>query len=103
MFIPFIISLILYFVTPNNAGAGMMSDRYCLLLYFFGFVWIVSRIVATKLNFILIGIVMVLHFSLLFKHHNGALVKLNNNAITINKAAKYISENKIVLPINLSK
>ncbi|MEM0354946.1 MAG: hypothetical protein QXW79_05185 [Thermoplasmata archaeon] len=33
---------------------------------------------------------------------NGTIKNLNTNAITINKADEYISDNSIVLPVNLS-
>jgi len=100
--IPLLISILFYFLTPNGSSAGMMSDRYCLILYILGIVWIVSRSVETKFNNIIILIVLILHFGLLFKHLNGTIRKLDANAITINKVDEYISENSVVLPVNLS-
>ncbi|KFD38298.1 hypothetical protein AT05_10865 [Schleiferia thermophila str. Yellowstone] len=100
--IPLLLSIFLYFVTPNGSSAGMMSDRYCLILYMLGLVWVVSRSVATKFNGILIFSILILHFGLLFKHLNDTIKKLDANAIAINMADEYISENSIVLPVNLS-
>jgi len=100
--IPLLLSIFLYFITPNGSGAGMMSDRYGLILYFFGLIWIVSRSVNIKFNHVIIFLVLILHFGLHFKHLAGSLGKLDANAISINEAGKSISENSIVLPVNLS-
>ena len=100
--IPLLLTILLYFITPNGSSAGMMSDRYCLMLYVLGLIWIVSRSVKTKFNSIIIFSVLILHFGLLFKHLNGTIRNLDANAVTINKADEYIAENSIVLPVNLS-
>tara|TARA_B110000483_G_C18157641_1_gene528030 strand:+ start:101 stop:1681 length:1581 start_codon:yes stop_codon:yes gene_type:complete len=100
--IPLILTILLLFITPNGTGAGMMSDRYCLMLFIFGLILIVSRPSRIKINTIVILIFVVLHIGLLFKHLNGTIKKLDKAAIAINNTEKYISENDIVLPINLS-
>ncbi len=100
--IPLILTIILLFITPNGSGAGMMSDRYCLMLFIFGLILIVSRPTKIKINNIVILIFVVLHIGLIFKHLNGTIKKLDKDAIAINDTEKYISENAIVLPINLS-
>jgi hypothetical protein len=100
--IPLFISTVLLFIIPNGSSAGMMSDRYCLMIFMLGLIWIVSRAIPGKLNPILVCIVLTLHIGLLFKHLNGTIRKLDADAVTINKAESYIVENSIVLPINLS-
>ncbi len=100
--IPLLLTILLFFITPNVSSAGMMFDRYCLMLFIFGLVWIVPRSIKTKFNGIIILSILILHFGLLFKHLNCTIRKLDSHAITINKAAKYIFENSIVLPVNLS-
>jgi hypothetical protein len=100
--IPVIFAFILLFVTPNEANAGMMSDRYCLLFYMFFLIWVVSRSINIKFNNILILIILLLHIGMLFKHTYGTIRKIDKDAITIKSAEKYISENSIVLPVNLS-
>lgn len=100
--IPLILSILLFFITPNGSSAGMMSDRYCLMLYFFGLIWIILRSVESKFNNIIILLILLLHVGLLLNHLNGPIKRLDANAVTINKADKYIAENSIVLPVNLS-
>lgn len=100
--IPLILSILLLFITPNGSGASMMSYRYCLVFYMIGLTWIVARSIKARLNGMLIFCILILHFSLLFKHLNGAIRKLDENAITISKIDKYVPENSIVLPISLS-
>ncbi len=102
MLIPIAVSTILLFTTPNGSGAGMMSDRYCLMIFIFGLVWISARAVHSKFNRIVILFILLLHIGLQFKHLNGTIKKLNLHALTIYQAEDYIKDNSIVLPINLS-
>lgn len=100
--IPLLLSLALLFITPSGSGAGMMSDRYCLLVYIFGLIWIIARTVHFKINYYLTVIVLLLHFGLLLKHINGSIRELDADAGTINQVENYIEENSVVLPVNLS-
>ena len=100
--IPILLAFVLLFIIPNGSGAGMMSDRFSLMIYILGLVWIVSRAVQSKFNVIAIVFVLVLHFGLLFKHLNGTIKNLDKDAQTIHYAANFVSNNSIVLPINLS-
>lgn len=100
--IPIILILFLLFLTPNGSGAGMMSDRYCLMFFIFGLVLIASRPLNVKLNIVVIPIILFLHIGLIFKHLNGTIKNLDKHAITINNTEKYILKNSIVLPVNFS-
>jgi hypothetical protein len=100
--IPLIISIILFFCIPDGSSAGMMSDRYCLIIFIFILIWVVSRALPNKLNSFIIFFILVLHFGLLFKHLNATIKKLDSNAVSIQKTGEYINANNIVLPINLS-
>lgn len=99
--IPLILSIILFFVTPNGANAGMMSDRYCLLLYILGLIWVIARSVKIKFNAVIILVALGIHFGQLFPHFN-TVKGLNRDAVAINKAVEHIHENSIVLPVDLS-
>lgn len=101
--VPFLISLILYFIIPDGSSAGMMSDRYCLLIYILALIWILSQPLPLKLGKYIGLIVIILHFWLLFYHMHGSIRNLNKDAVAINKASIYIKENSIVLPVNLSE
>lgn len=102
IFIPLLISTILLFAIPNGSSAGMMSDRFCLIVFIFALIWTVSRAFSSKFNRIIILFILTLHFGLLRDHLNRAVSNLDKNATCIYKAGNYISENSIVLPINMS-
>jgi hypothetical protein len=102
MLVPLAISLYLLFFTPDGSGAGMMSDRFCLLLYVFLLIWTVSQARPAFINRYIILITVVLHFGLLLHHMNGTIRKLNNDAINIHQSGNFIEDNSIVLPVNLS-
>ena len=100
--IPIIISLTLYFITPNDSSAGMMSDRYCLIFYIFSLVWVCSRSIKNNLSRLLVLFMIFLHIGLIFKHLNGTIKKLDKDALSIYNSSVYIKDNSIVLPINFS-
>ncbi|MEN8123017.1 MAG: hypothetical protein ABFS35_21940 [Bacteroidota bacterium] len=102
MLIPLSVALVLYFIIPNGSSAGMMSDRYCMIIFIFLLLWTVVRAVPSNLNKIIIVLFLGLHLGLLIKHLNGNLRELNNHAITINEANDYLIDNSIVLTVNLS-
>ncbi|MFC2104329.1 hypothetical protein ACFLS4_03140 [Bacteroidota bacterium] len=102
LLVPIIITLALYFITPNSSGAGMMSYRYCLIFYMFGLLWICSRSIQNNFNRVLVLFIIFLHIGLLFKHLNGPIRKLDKDAQSIYQSSKYINDNNIVLPIDLS-
>ena len=100
--IPIALGLVLFFLVPNGSGAGMMSDRYCLMVFMLLIIWIASFKLPPKATQVFIVLIIAFHFGLLLKHHNGAIRDLDKNAQTIAITEKYIEKNSIVLPINLS-
>lgn len=102
MLIPLLLTLLLLFITPDGSGAGMMSDRYCLMFFIFSLVYIGARPVRTKMVTVFIAIFILLHMGLTFKHLNGAIKRMNKNAISICETDKHIKKNSIVLPVNFS-
>ncbi|MCX8147865.1 hypothetical protein [Thermaurantimonas aggregans] len=100
--IPLFITFILYIFTPNGASAGMMSDRYALILFIFLLLWIVSRVKLTWIHPVLIVIAMFTHILLQLKHYNKDLWMLDKHARTLYAISEHIEENSIVLPINFS-
>lgn len=103
LLIPFFASLVLFFLVPTSAGAGMMSDRYCLLVFIFFALWASSLKIPRNAGRVFIGVVVLLHLGLLLKHHNSGIIGLNKHAVQINDASVYIQENSIVLPVNMSE
>ena len=80
----------------------MMSDRYCLIIYILGLLWVVARSVYTQYNSVIVLVFLILHFGLLFNHFHGTIVKLDEHANDIKQADSFVSENSIVLPVNFS-
>ena len=95
------ISFVLYFVVPDAAGAGMMSDRFCLLFYIMYITWLalqdfpgwVRNMAATAI--VILSLFMVNRYIYSTKF-------LNADAEEIYNAAANIKPNSIVLPVNLS-
>lgn len=78
--IPLFITFILYILIPNGASAGMMSDRYTLILFIFLLLWIVTRVKFSWINLVLIVIVMFIHLVLQLKHFRRDLRILDKHA-----------------------
>lgn len=103
LLVPFFLALGLFFMVPTSAGAGMMSDRYCLLVFIFFALWASSLKIPQNAGRVFMGVVVLLHLGLLLKHHNSGIQGLNKHAVQINDASVYIQENSIVLPVNMSE
>ncbi len=101
MLLPLLTSLFFLFLMPDGAAAGMMSDRYCLIFFIFTLVWISARAKKSKWNYLVIVLVLVLHFDLQFRHLK-VLKQLNKSTVEIYQAQEYIEKNSILLPINMS-
>jgi len=99
---PIIISVILLFITPNGSNAGMMSDRYCLMAFLFGLVWVSARTKVGTISSILVLFAVFLHFGLQYRHIKDTLVNLDKDAKTIYSAGAFVKENSIVLPVNVT-
>lgn len=102
LIIPLIFTLILMFTVPNGSNAGMMSDRYCLLAFIFFITWVSSQPLPKVVSYFFMILIITLHTSLIFKQRYGTIKNLDKNAIVIYKAAEYIEENSVVLPVNMS-
>ena len=101
LWFPVCLTLVLYFVLPNDSNAGMMSDRLGLLFFIYLIIIASSRNLPVKIMSIFYVIIIFLNFSLLIKY-NTTLSNLDKDAVMISESAKYIEKNKVVLPINLS-
>jgi hypothetical protein len=102
LLLPCLLALLLFFIVPTGAGAGMMSDRYCLLFYMFFITWIAAQNLPVKMSRVFAGLIVLLHMGLLLKHHNETIRSLNNHAVLINNASEHMQNNSIVLPVNMS-
>lgn len=102
LLLPLFLAILLLFIIPDGGGAGMMSDRFCLMLYIVGITWVVLNKLPKKPVMVSIVILISLHLGINFKHLNGTLRKLDKHAKEISNASNYIEENSIVLPVNIS-
>jgi hypothetical protein len=102
LIIPVILSLSFLFTIPNGSGAGMMSDRFCLLFYIFFIIWVSSQAVQKTIKYISIVLIISFHLGHVFKIQNGTIRDLNKDATQIYQSSKYIKENSIILPVNMS-
>jgi hypothetical protein len=100
--IPLIVTLVLYFKTPNDAVAGMMSDRYCLQSNFFFILWVCAQPMPPRLGTFFAILVVWVHVDLLQMKHDGPLKDLNKDASTLAEAAKLLDANSVVLPVNMT-
>ncbi len=100
---PMFIALVCFFTIPNGAHAGMMSDRFCLLAYMFFIIWVVCQPLKGRIVSVLIALIVILHVGLMFKRQNGTIRSLDKDATCIGNTSKYIGENSIVLPVNMSE
>lgn len=100
--VPFLLALALFFIVPTGAGAGMMSDRYCLVIFIFFVLWASSQRIPRNAGRVFIAAIVLMHMGLLLKHHNAGIRVLNKHAVQIHNASAYIQENSIVLPVNMS-
>lgn len=101
LWVPACLTLILYFVLPNDSSAGMMSDRLGLLLFIYLIIIAALRNLPVKIMSLFYVVIILLHFSLLIKH-SITLRSLDKDAIMISESAKYIEENTVILPVSLS-
>jgi hypothetical protein len=100
--IPVILSLLFLFTTPNGSGAGMMSDRFCLMFYIFFIIWVSSQDIPKTIRYISIVLIISFHLGHVFKLQNGTIRDLNKDATQIYKSSKYLKENSTILPVNMS-
>ncbi len=102
LFLPAALALILLFVVPDSSGAGMMTDRFGVMVFLFGTVWLASRLQSGRLTSTLVLILLLLHLGLLIRHVNGPMRSLNNQACQLVGISDSIAPNSTVLPVNLS-
>jgi hypothetical protein len=58
------VSVVLFFLIPDGANAGMMSTGYCLISYMFFIVWVASLSIPPVVSIIGALLILILHFNL---------------------------------------
>ena len=101
VYFPFALSIVFLFVLPDSSSAGMMSDRLILLIFILFMILVITQKLPPRIQQIAALLIISLHLTLLTKH-SVTLKELDIEAITISESARYIEDNSIVLPVNLS-
>jgi hypothetical protein len=92
------LTLFLLFVVPDNASAGMMSDRLMLLFFIFWTLWLALQHYPKWLRNISLGVVLIVHFALILRYMQ--VVKRQNELVDhCRQAATYIAPNSVVLSL----
>lgn len=96
-----VLLLTLYIKVPNGAGAGMMSDRFCLLFFFFFITWVATQPLPKRVM-LPVAIVVLFITGNLVNFYKDPVKDMNRVAIELEKAGEHIEPYSSVLPINRS-
>lgn len=101
LLIPIACFLALYLITPDSAHAGMMSDRYSLMLYLLVALWVACTVAPRALTLLVVVLAGCTHLFLLpiQRPHSQALDRI---ALDMRDAAQLIPEGAIVYPVSFS-
>lgn len=94
--------LLLYFLTPDNSQAGMMSDRYCILFYLTISTALAAAVVPRRATHALALAAAILQFGISYWHWSTVRTDLDVQATAMNHAADHIPANATVYPVDLS-
>ncbi len=100
--IAFIISTIAYFIIPQDASVGMISDRLFYSLIIFLLAWIALQTNIKQFVLPLTAILLTIHAFFFFTTHLPILADLDKDELDVQKASAYIKPNSIVAPFNVS-
>ncbi|MBX7201502.1 MAG: hypothetical protein K1X77_00380 [Bacteroidia bacterium] len=102
LLLPALVALMMYFFSPDDAAAGMMSDRYALMFFMFFISWLgAQRFDNMQIVF---TILLTLSYCQPFVSRNfNRITDLSSQAEQIYQAGKYIKPESVVLPVNLSE
>ncbi len=96
-----LVALVLFLFIPNASNAGMMSDRFLLLFFFFLITWIALHHVPQWAIVVSWVMILTAHFILL-TGYTKEIRNLNRDATAMYKVSQFIEPNCIVLPVTLS-
>lgn len=102
LMLPFFLSLFLLFLVPDGASAGMMSNRFILMFYIFLTIIIATITIKNFLSKVVLIIYLGLSCLLMVRHQVLSIIPLDKDAKEVYESGKYIKNNSIVLPVNLS-
>ncbi len=92
----FVFTFIAYLIVPQGASVGMISDR--LLYYFIVFLvlWIALQKIPNTIALMLSGAFLTVGIIMFFNTHYPILTNLDNDAVDVQKAGKYVEPNSVV-------
>lgn len=94
-----ILLMALFILVPNGAGAGMMSDRFCLLFFFFFITWIATQPLPKRILVPTALVVLFITYRLV-DFYKTPVKEMNVVAVELEKAGDHIEPYSTVLPIN---
>ena len=97
-----LILVVAFFIIPNEAGAGLLSFRFAMLIYLLILIVIVSMSLNRIYMWISAILVVCIHFGLTFKKHNGRVKSyavISNNFMNV---GKQIPKGSTVWPVSFS-
>lgn len=99
---PMLLVLTLYFVTPDTAHAGMMSDRYCYL-FFIVFSALLATAVHMRWHTMLLACVAgLVQLALTAEQLLHTRLRLDVHATAMHNASRFLDDHATVQPVNLS-
>lgn len=98
LFLMSLVTLLLYFIVPDNYSVGMMSPRFLNLFYLFIILWLLIQ-ETNILKYIVVTAVIILVFFERDRRHIHALNALNKDAKLVKEVSFFIKPNSVVLPI----
>jgi len=96
-----LITVLIYFNVSSNSGAGMMSERFNLLIYLFYILWLSIQVFPKWLMQFSVTIILIVNFGFVYRY-TLATKGLSMQAVAIYNTANHIKPYSTVLPINYS-
>lgn len=92
----FIGTVIAYFIIPQGAGVGLISDRMFYYFIIFLVLWIALQKNSGRIALMLSAVLMATHIIFFFSIHFPLLARLNTDALDVQQASAYINPNSVV-------
>lgn len=98
----FILTTVAYFIIPQNASVGLLSDRLFYYLIIFLLFWIALQKSIHKVALPLAAIALIIHAFFFFRCHYSFLTDFNDEAAEMQIAGTFVKPNSVVFPLKVS-
>lgn len=100
--VPMLLVLVLYFITPDTAHAGMMSDRYCYLFFILFTGWSATAVPVRWYSTLLACLAGLVQLALTAEQLLNTRSRLDEHAAAMHHASRFLDDHSTVQPVNLS-